>query len=675
MESNHVNLTMAAYYAKTLDQFLSDPASLVFSQLVNENAAANFIRLEHAQTEVWRVGIEFLHKALSNVQKQEPAALSWGFLLEYPIPRLQKRIDLVILARDLIFVVELKSNKADAGALRQSEDYALDLSHFHQGSASRHILPFVVASKVTAMHSAVVTDGVEVAAPTACTYEDFAETIVDAFRRNTRKDIQPLSVDAWNHALYRPVPTIVEAALSIFSGMEVREIAHAFCEPYNLTATVDVLVEAIRDSVAKQEKLICFVTGVPGSGKTLAGLRAVHDFRLKQITGAEPAFFSGNGPLVKILREALVQDAKRRGELTREARPRIASKIQNIHVMAREAFDDPHERPQNERVIVFDEAQRAWNAAHNKRKFKRDISEPEMILTIMDRHKDWAVLVCLVGGGQEIHDGEAGLAEWGKTLSGKLTHWRVLASPEALRGGPSVAGHRLFVGPPPATLNVTEETALHLPISTRSYKAQAITEWSNSFLKGEVETAASAIGLATDFPVFMTRNLSAARQWLKAMTRGSDRCGLVASSGAARLRAYGIETSRGFHRDYPYEHWFLSGPDDVRSSHQLEVVATEFEIQGLELDWVGLCWGGDFLWDANQRQWVFRRFSGASWTRVRTTEEKQFIANSYRVLLTRARQGMVVWIPEGEALDPTRTPEPLDHTADALRTAGLRFLA
>jgi len=665
---------MAAYYARTLEQFLSDPATTIFAQLVNENAAANFIRLEHAQTEVWRTGIEFLHGALGNLSKQLPAALPWGILLESNSSAPKKRIDLVILARDMIVVVEFKSNKADAAALRQSEDYGLDLSHFHQGSASRHILPFVVASRVTAPHSATVASELQVHPPTACTYEEFAETLVDAFCKNTRIDVQPLSLDEWNHALYRPVPTIVEAALSIFSGMEVREIAHAYCEPHNLTSTVDVLVETISNSVTKHEKVICFVTGVPGSGKTLAGLRAVHDVRLKQLTGAEPAFFSGNGPLVKILREALVQDAKRRGELTREARPRIGSKIQNIHVMAREAFDDPHKRPQNERVIVFDEAQRAWNATHNKRKFKRDISEPEMILTIMDRHEDWAVLVCLVGGGQEIHDGEAGLAEWGKTLAQKLTHWKVLASPEALRGGPSVAGSKLFVTSPPASLTVTEQAALHLPVSTRSYRAQAITDWSNSLLKGEIETAASAIGMLDNFPVFITRELGAAKEWLKSMARGSERCGLVASSGASRLRAYGIETSRGFHRDYPYEHWFLAGANDIRPSHQLEVVATEFEIQGLELDWVGLCWGGDFLWNTDQRQWVFRRFSGASWTLIRTKEEKEFIANSYRVLLTRARQGMVIWIPIGDPSDATRAPEPLNHTANALQLAGLRFL-
>lgn len=304
---------MAAYYARTLEQFLSDPATTVFAQLVNENAAANFIRLEHAQTEVWRKGIEFLQGALSDVEKKLSTALSWGILLEYPIPRLQKRIDLVILARDLILVVEFKSDKADSAALRQSEDYALDLSHFHQGSASRHILPFVVASRVTTTHSAIVTNQVEVGPPTACTYEQFAETVVEAFCRNTRTDVQPVSVGDWNHALCRPVPTIVEAAISIFSGMEVREIAHACCEPHNLTATVDVLVDAIRSSVNKREKLVCFVTGVPGSGKTLAGLRAVHDLRLKQLTGAEPAFFSGNGPLVRILREVLVQDAKHRG--------------------------------------------------------------------------------------------------------------------------------------------------------------------------------------------------------------------------------------------------------------------------------------------------------------------------------------------------------------------------
>ena len=225
--------------------------------------------------------------------------------------------------------------------------------------------------------------------------------------------------------------------------------------------------------------------------------------------------------------------------------------------------------------------------------------------------------MALVGGGQEIHDGEAGLAEWGRTLSENFRHWRIFASPEALEGGPSVAGSRLFECDTRVGLEILPTSVLHLKISTRSYRAVVITEWSNELLRGNISGALKALAEVEHFPVVVTRDLAKAKEWLHNQTRGMARCGLVASSGAARLRAYGFETSTGFHRDYPYEYWFLNGPEDVRSSFQLEVVATEFEIQGLELDWVGLCWGGDLEWALRSGSWNTRRFVGTNWNSVK----------------------------------------------------------
>jgi hypothetical protein len=665
---------MPAYYANSVQGFLADSASAVFATMVNANDYAGFLQVEHSQTAVWRDTVDFLRESLVRIAVVLAAVSQWGLLLEFPIPRRQKRADLILLAGDLILVVEFKSTEGTASGLLQVEDYALDMANFHAGSRGRCIIPMVVALQTHACVGSQEQPGTGVLSPRACSHAEFPETLLNLFQRHCKKAAPQISWQEFNLAPYHPIPSIIEAAIAIFSGMEVREIAHAHSDPHNLTRTVDSLTHRIHVAATAKKKIICFVTGVPGSGKTLAGLRAVHDPRVRQLTATDPAFFSGNGPLVKILREALVRDATAKGEREGDARRRINTTIQNVHVLARESYDDPRQLPPHEHVMVFDEAQRAWNAKRNQRKFKRNISEPEMILSIMDRHPDWAVLVCLIGGGQEIHDGEAGLAEWGKTLSERFRHWDAFTSPEAIRGGPSVAGSCLFANGPPSELCVTEDPALHLPVSTRSYRAQAVTEWSNALLSGQTATAHNALRDTRDFPVYVTRDLSAARRWLRLKTRGTDRSGLVASSGAARLRAEGLETSTAFHREYPYQYWFLNPPTDVRSSYQLEVVATEFEIQGLELDWVGLCWGGDFLWNAQRNHWDVRAFAGTKWRTVKDAQAREFITNSYRVLLTRARQGMIIWIPIGDSSDPTREPGPFDATAEVLLAAGLKPL-
>jgi hypothetical protein len=477
----------------------------------------------------------------------------------------------------------------------------------------------------------------------------------------------------WDQGNYWPVPTIIEAATALYAGMSVHDIAHSAAGSHNLKATADVLIDSVRQAQAKNERIICFVTGVPGSGKTLAGLNAVHNRDLRSMSGAAPVFLSGNGPLIRIVREALARDhSLRTGATLRKSQRDVTVFVQNMHDFVRTHFED--ESPPPERVIVFDEAQRAWNAQRNYRKRKKEVSEPQQILKIMDRHPNWSVIVALVGGGQEIHDGEAGLEEWGCTLSEKFRHWRVRVSPEALGGGQSVAAHRVFAEAIPQGLHVTELSDLHLNVSMRAYKAKQVNEWVNKCLDGYGKEATRAIPDEAAFPIKLTRHLGKARFWLREMTRGTRRCGLVASSGAARLRAHGIEMSSSFHRGYPFEHWFLSGPSDVRSSYQLEVAASEFEIQGLELDWVGLCWSDDLLWDASEGAWMLRRFAGKRFVELKDVARRGFLMNSYRVLLTRARLGLVIWVPIGDPLDSTRDVARLDETAQYLLDCGVKSL-
>ena len=292
-----------------------------------------------------------------------------------------------------------------------------------------------------------------------------------------------------------------------------------------------------------------------------------------------------------------------------------------------------------------------------------------MVLKVMDRHPDWSVIVALVGGGQEIHHGEAGLPEWGRAVQAKYRHWRVLVSPEALHAGEAVAGGVLFDRDHP-DLDVTRDSSLHLSTCIRSHRAEQLTNWVNRILTGDSLGAAKLTKEFDSFPILLTRELVKAKMWLQENTRGARRCGLVASSGAARLRAYGIETSKAFRDAYSYPRWFLAPRGDVRACYQLETVATEFEIQGLELDHVGVCWGGDFTWSISSRGWRPAEFKGTKWTFSGANRRIDQTRNKYRVLLTRAREGIVIWVPEGASNDSTRDINSMNDTADYLLQCG-----
>jgi len=331
------------------------------------------------------------------------------------------------------------------------------------------------------------------------------------------------------------------------------------------------------------------------------------------------------------------------------------------------------DKPPVEKVVVFDEAQRAWNADQNRKKNGLEISEPETMLSIMNRHQDWAVLIALVGGGQEIHNGEAGLSEWGRTLRERFATWKVAVSPKALERDASNAGYRLFADGNPGCLSIQTEPSLHLEVNLRSFRARKLAEWVDATLAGDAAKAVAIVPDLRDFPFGLTRKLPTARAWLREHARGQQRAGLVASSGALRLRADGLELSSGFrqgNRDM-FVHWFLDHPPDVRSSNQLEVAASEFECQGLELDWVGLCWGGDFSFDTPSGGWAYRNFAGSHWGNLKNEIDRQYLLNTYRVLLTRARRGLIIWIPQGEVSDETRPPTWFDLTANYLIRCGV----
>jgi Uncharacterized conserved protein (DUF2075) len=364
----------------------------------------------------------------------------------------------------------------------------------------------------------------------------------------------------------------------------------------------------------------------------------------------------------------------RGGTKSAQARAEAKTLIENVHVFARYHTEDNPGPPSNH-AIIFDEAQRAWNRAQNMKKFQRDYSEPEMLLRIMERHAHWAVVVALVGGGQEINDGEAGLEEWGRALVSSNKNWVVYASPEVLDGGPSTAGHRLFEDPT-RHKDVRTSSALHLRTSNRSLRAEQLATWVNYVLDGKADEATS-LRVSPRFPIFLSRDLGRMKSKLQQQGIGENRYGLVGSSGAARLRAEGLEPSSSLHAEYPWHHWYLAEDADVRSSYRCEVFATEFEIQGLELDWIGMCWGGDLIWD-EMMGWQLRTLRHgphSAWRPINNIEKQTYRKNAYRVLLTRARQGMIIFVPKGNANDPTAQPGEFESTARYLVRCGVTPLS
>ncbi|MDP9438327.1 MAG: DUF2075 domain-containing protein, partial [Actinomycetota bacterium] len=638
--------------------------------LVRGVSASGINEHRSAQIYAWEEQTRILKAQLS-----DEAFHDWYIVLEYELPRRSRRPDVVLLGWGTIFVVEFKvgATRHDAAARWQARSYALDLRDFHAESQGRTIVPVLCATKASTRH----VEGLSFfGAPTGvaelvpATGEDLGALLLKGGAKAVPHAQKPIDPIRWVNSAYRPTPTIVEAAVRLYEGHGVREISHRHAR--NLDATASMLVRVIDEARRERRKVVCFVTGIPGAGKTLTGLEVVHDPGLRGEEAAAGIFLSGNGPLVKVVREALVMSQVAKGRRREDCEYEVTTFIQNVHRFLRHHREQPRAVP-HEHVVVFDEAQRAWDRAQMKRKERIDAPEATLLLEVMERLPDWAVVIALVGGGQEIFLGEAGLEEWGRAIAASSTPWHVVASPEVLAGGGSVAGHRLFADGIPDHVSFSEEPLAHLDVGVRSHRAGQWAEWVNDLLALRTHDAQGRFPDPHEFPCVVTRDLDRARAWLHEHG-GRDplsRSGLVATSQDQRLRAHGIESSSAFRRAYSFDKWFLAAPEDVRSSFSLEVAASEFECQGLELDWVGVCWGGDLTPADGLGAWDYRSFKGSRWQNVRQDAERAYVRNRYRVLLTRARQGMVIWVPPGADDDPTRDPKRFDRLYDTLRAAGV----
>jgi Uncharacterized conserved protein (DUF2075) len=654
-----------AFYAEPIASFLSQSNAHILGELSRPGVFA----ITPAQSAAWEDEIEILKETLEGID---------GYLcLEFDVPRIGSRIDAVVISAGCIFVLEFKVGESSfhREAINQVWDYSLDLKNFHRDSHHAPIIPILICTQAKQGHR-------ELSRP-------FADQVYEPITTNpdgllclikealSSIEAPPIAPEAWVCSPYQPTPTIIEAAQSLYAWHSVEAISRHDAGARNLAITSRRVEELIEQAARQREKHIIFVTGVPGAGKTLVGLNVATKKR-DEHQQTHAVFLSGNGPLVAVLREALTRDEVQRLKAVQkkvrkgEVGQKVKSFIQNVHHFRDAGLRDA--MPPCNRVVIFDEAQRAWDKAMTcsfmaRKKSRPDFnqSEPEFLISYLNRHEDWAVVICLVGGGQEINRGEAGIAGWLDAVQHSFPDWNVHVSPN-LTDSEYAAGEAIshLAG----VRAISKDPDLHLSVSMRSFRAENVSSFVKSVLDCEIAMAKEQLSLLRDrFPIVITRDLARAKDWIRSKARGSERFGLVASSGAERLRPHAV--------DVRFEinpiHWFLNGSADVRSSFYMEDPATEFQVQGLELDWVCMTWDAD-LRLSRSRDWNYHSFRGDKWTNVHKSETRQYLLNAYRVLLTRARQGMAIFVPPGDEDDHTRKPAYYDHTFNYLKEIGIEVI-
>ena len=650
-----------AYYSARIREFVDEkPETLLGKLMVSDEFSTTDL-----QKNAWRKEIDILQDQLRSVENGDIA-------FEYTIPRMGHRIDVVCIIQGLIFLLEFKVGDSEyrKSTADQVMDYALDLKYFHELSADRYIIPISIPTEAPSVCNEVSFMEDKISDVLKCTKDNIGLTINSVLSSVQDQD---LSMMDWINSRYAPTPTIIEAAQAMYRNHSVRDISRNDAGTYNLTATTETINQIIDDCKRNHKKAICFVTGVPGAGKTLAGLNIANE-RHNFDADEHAVFLSGNGPLVDILQAALAKDRSNRTGITiAEAKKETKAFIQIIHRFRDEALTTNN--PPAEKVAIFDEAQRAWNEESltdfMKRKKGVDAfnqSEPEFLIRIMDRHQDWAVIVCLVGGGQEIYNGEAGIIDWFRALQNKFRNWHIYLSDKMTDseyvGNSSI--EELLTG-----CSYSLRPALHLGVSLRSFRSEKLAEFVKLLLDNEPSAAAAVYSeLSIHYPIILTRDLDKAKEWIRKKARGTERYGLLASSEGKRLRGIGIWVPSVIN----HVGWFLNEKDNVDSSYFLEVAASEFKVQGLEIDYSILAWDADLR--RSGEGFDYFKFRGTRWNHVNNMQQQKYLKNAYRVLMTRARQGMIIFVPSGTDPedDPTRDSAFYDDIYKYLRSCGIKEL-
>ena len=709
-------MTRCLYHA-TIHEFLQQSSEALLGTFVN-----NYHGVAMTTTnEAWADEIRIMQEVLQPWKDEDGQVI-----FEYDIPRLGKRIDVVLLFRGLIFCLEFKVGEREMlqSNIEQVLDYALDLKNFHLLSQNRTIVPILIPTRFQSSSNefrpSVYDDSIY--NPLVTGANGLQQLIADVLAHAGATAPDPSLGADWIISPYSPTPTIIEAAKRLYENHSVEDITRHEADKVSTDRTIAYILDVIKTSREKGEKSICFVTGVPGAGKTLVGLDVAvkqsyqNGEKLSEDEGA--VYLSGNGPLVAVLTEALAIDNQKKCQARGEKKNRSDSRrevgkfIQIIHryrdnMLAKLKTPiengvleiDPKKAiklakagyGEVEHVAIFDEAQRSWTHKRladylkrggtygNKLKIQNfPYSEAAFLIWSLDQREDWATIVCLVGGGQEINTGEAGISEWIKALNEKFTHWRIYIS-DKLTEAEYAEGrvNELLAG----NDKVTFSPELHLGVSLRSFRAENLSAFVHALLSFNPDIAALYDTIKAHYPIVLTRDMAKARAWLRKHTRGSQRSGVLVSKTAARFKPLVVDVlGQG---DENAVHWFLMDKTDIRSSNYLEDAATEIQVQGLELDYTCVLWDADLR--CENGRWRYFNFNGRTAWREEagqtesSLERRKYMLNAYRVLLTRARIGMVICVPEGNSNktvdgfpeDATRLPEFYNGTYKYLKSIGL----
>lgn len=644
------------YYIDSINNFIVADEENVLGQLLIHDE----FETSDLQKLAWKAEIQILKRQLEEFRGD--------VIFEYTIPRMGHRVDTVCIIEGIIFLFEFKvgDNEYKKTTIDQVMDYALDLKYFHEESKRRYIVPICVSTKASVQKNEYncCSDGIYNAI--LCNENNIGDNIHNILLQVRDKT---LAGRTWIDSRYAPTPTIIEAAQSLYRNHGVDDISRNDAGAKNLTITTKAISNIIEDCKKNNRKAICFVTGVPGAGKTLSGLNIANE-RHHFDEDEHAVFLSGNGPLVDVLQNALAIDRAKREKITKSnALRETKAFIQIIHKFRDEALTTSYAPV--EKVAIFDEAQRAWNkeSLTDFMKRKKGIpefnqSEPEFLISIMDRHEDWAVIICLVGGGQEIYNGEAGIQDWFSTLSEKYLDWEIYLSDK-------ITDSEYVGNSDVSTMLHNREyhciSDLHLGVSLRSFRSEKLALFVKCLLDEEIELAKETYEeLKKSYLVLITRKFDVAKNWVKKKARGTERYGLLASSEGKRLRAEGIWVPS----EINHVGWFLNEKDNVDSSYYLEVAASEFKVQGLEIDYAVLAWDADLRYTSNGFEYF--KFRGTKWNHVNQEQRQHYLKNAYRVLMTRARQGLIIYIPEGDEEDPSRLTEYYEGTYQYLKHVGIK---
>ena len=657
-----------AYYWNSIPGFIKDDSTSIIGQLVN-----HAFEVSIDQRDAWNNQVSELQRRL------EACQMEGDIIFEYDIVRLGKRIDVVLLIRHMVFSLEFKNGKNiyTAQDAQQAEDYAIDIKNFHKESEDLYVCPILVATDA---------DKYKKEQSLGC-YPDKQiylqreniETLIPKVQLLISKygSDEVIDFNKWFNSPYHPTPTIIAAAIEAYRTHDISEIANSEAGQDNIDCCENEIGKIISYAKENKKKCICFITGVPGAGKTLVGLDVVAKNLKAEQNGAThnlSVYISGNGPLVEVLREALKQSVKAQNKkhLNAKTRESIEALIQGSYAFKKDNILS--KRPTAENILIFDEAQRVWNKEQMAKKHNNEpsmsVSEPHLMYSIMDRHQDWAVMICLVGLGQDIYDGEVGINEWFNCGVNDFPNWEMYYSPDIFDQVEDKQIDRKMIEDCPRCHPVP---ALHLKTSIRSFRADKQCQFVDCLLDNDPEKARSTYNeIHVKYPIFITRNYAKAKEWVRSQVRGSQRCGVLACSSAQRLKPEGIYVSK----DIDVKNWFLAPSNDMRSSNMLEIAASEFKVQGLEIDWGLVCWDADLRRNKTTNSWEYYNFRGAKWVHRHKPEQQRYLLNSYRVLLTRARQGMVLFVPHGvdPDIDPTRNHEYYDAIYDSLVSCGIEPL-